>query len=136
MTRLAVDTGPLVALLDRRDRYHAWAVAALADAAPLWTCDAVLSEAFFLLQGTPGTDALGKLIERGVFEALYTSGDDMLRIVALMRKFKDVPMSFADACLVRMTELEADTRVVTLDRDFLIYRRHARQAVPILAPFK
>lgn len=136
MTRYIADAGALVALFNRRDQHHAWAAKAMSELGPLWCCDAVLAEAYHLLGRVQAGDTLSKFIERGGIDALYSSADDMLRIVALMRKFKDVPMSFADACLVRMTELEPDSQVITTDTDFLVYRRHARQAVPILAPFK
>lgn len=51
-----------------------------------------------------------------------------------MRRYADVPMSLADACLVRMSELSDDASVLTLDSDFRIYRRLGRQAIPLLTP--
>ena len=51
-----------------------------------------------------------------------------------MDKYADVPMSFADACLVRMTEILPDPIVITTDADFRIYRRFSRQIVPSLLP--
>lgn len=51
-----------------------------------------------------------------------------------MTKYADVPMSFADACLVRMTEVMPDPTLLTTDADFRIYRRHERKAVPCIMP--
>jgi hypothetical protein len=53
---------------------------------------------------------------------------------ALMTKYATVPMSLADACLVRMTELNSGSTVLTLDRDFRVYRRTGRHVVPVIAP--
>jgi predicted nucleic acid-binding protein len=53
----------------------------------------------------------------------------------LMEKYADVPMSLADACLVRMSEAASDAVILTTDRDFRIYRRHGRQVVPCLTPY-
>jgi predicted nucleic acid-binding protein len=52
-----------------------------------------------------------------------------------MEKYADVPMSLADACLVRMTEMVSDAVILTTDRDFQIYRRHGRQVVACLTPY-
>ena len=52
----------------------------------------------------------------------------------LIRKFANVPMSLADACLVRMTELDAQSAIVTLDSDFRVYRRNRRRIVPTIMP--
>jgi len=51
-----------------------------------------------------------------------------------MQKYSDVPMSLADACLVRMTETFADPVVLTTDADFRVYRRHSRHVVPCVTP--
>lgn len=136
MTQYVIDAGAIVALLDKRDRHHDWARSVFSDITSAITCDPVLTEAYFLLGRIGAGDALSRLLERGVFGSIFTTGDELVRIVALMRKFKDVPMSFADACLVRITEIEHDSKIVTTDSDFLVYRRHARQIVPIVAPFK
>lgn len=136
MTQYVIDAGAIVALLDKRDRHHDWARSVFSEITSAITCDAVLTEACSLLGRIGAGDALSRLLERGVFGSIFTSGDELVRIVALMRKFKDVPMSFADACLVRITEIEHDSKIVTTDSDFLVYRRHARQVVPIVAPFK
>ena len=134
---VVVDTGPLVAALLERDRDHAWTRAQLgALPAPLVTCEAVLSEAFFLLQRVRGGgERLAVLIDRGVVEARFDFQDERDSVLRLVRKYADTPMSFADACLVRMTELRRDSRILTLDRDFAAYRRNGRERIPLLAPW-
>jgi predicted nucleic acid-binding protein len=136
-TRVLVDTGPLVAYLNRRDRHHAWAVEcwkALTD--PLWTCEAVVSEAVFLLQAD-GADLnpVLQLIERDLVRLDFAIADHRPDVFRLLRKYRDRPMSVADACLVRMAELADQSQVFTTDRDFLVYRRKGRHAIPLLSPF-
>lgn len=59
---------------------------------------------------------------------------DAKSLAALMTKYANVPMSLADACLVRMTELNESGAVMTLDGDLLVYRRHGRRVIPVLMP--
>ena len=129
-----VDAGFLIALLSRRDRYHSWAAAQVPLLRPPWnTCEAVLSEAFHLL-GTRGRPGLAAMLRRGMVISHFDLGDNLGRTLDLMQKYADVPMSLADACLVRMSEVLADPVIVTPDGDFRIYRRHGRQAVPCEFP--
>ena len=129
-----VDAGFLVALLSRRDAHHAWATAQAARHAPPWsTCEAALSEAFHLV-GTRGFAALSALLRRQAVLVPFDLGDNIKPVLALMQKYADVPMSLADACLLRMTEILADPVLLTTDSDFHIYRRHGRQVVPCIMP--
>ncbi len=131
---IIVDAGFLVALLNRRDTHHAWAVAKASEHPPAWaTCEAALSEAFFLL-GAAGFDALAALIQREALDALFRFADNAAPVLRLMQKYRQVPMSFADGCIVRMTEIVADPLVLTTDSDFNVYRRHSRQAIPCALP--
>ncbi len=131
---LLVDAGFLVALLSRRDAHHPWAVTHATQHAPPWrTCEAVLSEAFHLL-GTRGAPALSAMLQRRAVVANFDLNDDLESVLKLLRKYSDVPMSLADACLVRMTETLSDPLVLTTDSDFAIYRRHGRQVVPYVMP--
>lgn len=131
-----LDTGPLVAFLNRRDRHHAWTTERLGEIeAPLLTCEAVLSEACFLLRQVPGgSEAVMNLIERGLLLLPFRLEDEAPAVRRLLARFASVPMSLADACLVRMTEQHPESVVMTLDRDFLLYRKHGRQVVPTLLP--
>lgn len=129
-----VDAGYLVALLNRRDFHHTWAKAQAATVSPPWsTCEAALSEAFHLL-GTRGLLPLVALLRRHAVLIRFDLGDHVEPVLALMQKYEDVPMSLADACLVRMTEILAEPILLTTDSDFHIYRRHGRQVVPCILP--
>ncbi len=81
-------------------------------------------------RGGPGGSALAELLRRGAVVPAYDLAEDLERPLKLMEKYADVPMSLADACLVRMTETLARPMLLTTDSDFRIYRRHGRQAVP------
>jgi uncharacterized protein len=130
-----VDAGFLIALLSRRDRHHPWAAAQSTGLAPPWkTCEAVLSEAFHLL-GARGRPGLSTLLRRGAVVSTFDLADELDRVLTLMQKYADVPMSLADACLVRMSETLADPVILTTDADFRIYRRHSRHVVPCLTPY-
>ena len=77
-----------------------------------------------------------ELLAKSIVRSEFSVSTAVAPLRGLMKKFADVPMSLADACLVRMTELEQDTVVLTFDSDFRIYRRHRRQAVPVISPRK
>ncbi len=129
-----VDAGFLVSLLSRRDSHHPWAVTQATRHAPPWrTCEAVLSEAFHLL-GTRGTPALSSLLQRRAVLVNFNFDADTESVLRLLKKYADVPMSLADACLVRMTEILSDPVVLTTDSDFRVYRRHSRQVIPCVIP--
>lgn len=129
-----IDAGFVVALLNRRDGHHDWAVAQAQLHPPPWvTSEAALSEAFHLL-GIGGRPALTALLRRRAVVLAFELRDDLKSVLALMQKYANVPMSIADACLVRMTETLSDSVVMTTDTDFHIYRRHGRQVVPCVLP--
>lgn len=131
---VAVDAGFLAALIERRERHHDWAVAAAVQHPRPWqTCEPVLSEAFFLLDRQEKA-ALTALFKRDQLLASFRFSEHKQTIIALMQKYGEVPMSFADACLVRMTELLPESVLLTTDADFRIYRRHGRQVVPCILP--
>ena len=131
-----LDTGPLVALLNRRDRYHRWTTEEWADVEPpVLTCEAVLTEACFLLRKSPrGPAAILELVGRAVIKVAYDVEADVEALGRLMTRYADVPMSLADACLVRIIERQPDATVLTLDRDFRVYRSHGRRVIPALMP--
>jgi predicted nucleic acid-binding protein len=129
-----VDAGFLVALLSRRDSYHEWAVAQGSNYDLPWrTCEAVVSEALHLL-GPRGLPALGALLRRRALLAAFDLDNDLDPVLRLLQKYTNIPMSLADACLVRMSETMADPVILTTDSDFRIYRRHSRQVIPCLLP--
>lgn len=135
---VVVDTGPIVALLDADETHHDWTRGQFDRLAPpLLTCEAVLSEASFLLQRVGADPSLPvALVERGVLRVaqLLDSRDHALAISRLIRRYRDIPMSFADACLVRLVERTDHASIMTLDSDFHIYRQARRRVIPLLTP--
>jgi len=135
--RVLCDTGPLVGFFNRRDQYHLWAreqFALLAD--PLITCEAVISEAVFLLESAGvSPDRIFDAVERRQLSVDFIASDHWPDLRRLIRKYADFPMSFADASLVRMSELVPNCQVFTTDRHFRHYRRNGREIIPLLAPF-
>lgn len=132
-----VDTGPLIALLEAAEQDHAWVVETLRSAPlPLLTCDAVLTEACFLLkrQHRDPNDLL-IMAERGLFRVAFDFNREHPAIRSLLTGYANLPMSYADACLVRMNELHPESVIWTLDRDFKIYRRNRRSSIPLISPF-
>jgi len=130
------DTGPLVALLNRRERHHDWAREQFGLVSPpALTCEAVLSEACFLLRDIHGgMDALMQLVKRGVLAVGFHLDDELPNVIRLLARYQSVPMSLADACLVRMAEQRASSVVLTLDRHFTLYRKSGRLVIPTLMP--
>lgn len=129
-----VDAGFVVALLSNRDAHHQWAMTQATELPPPWsTCESVLSEAFHLL-GARGVHSLGMLLRRRALFVAFEVGENLEPVLRLIEKYRDVPMSLANACLVRMSETLADPVILTTDEDFRIYRRHSRQTVPCVTP--
>ena len=129
-----VDAGFLVALLSRRDAHQQWAMTQVPEYPPPWsTCEAVLSEALHLV-GAPGVHSLGTLLRRRALLVAFELNENLEPVLRLIEKCRDVPMSLADACLVRMSETLADLVILTTDEGFRIYRRHSRQTVPCVTP--
>ena len=131
-----LDTGPLVALLDARDRHHEWAVAQWGEIEPpLLTCESVISEACFLLDQTrAGSAAVFEMLLRNVIALSFRLDDHVKEVHELRAKYSDVPMSVADASLVRMAEQFNRSAMLTLDTDFKIYRKHGRRVIPLILP--
>ncbi len=133
---VVLDTGPLVAFLDRHDPLHGWACGCIREFSdPMLTCEAVISEGLHL---TEHCDQAGQtvfeMLRSGGLLLAFDLGDHLEAVAHLMAKYQDTPMSLADACLVRMSELHDRSRVFTLDSDFKLYRRNGRQAIPLIYP--
>lgn len=133
---MLIDAGPLAALLDADEQHHEWALAKWRSRlAPVLTCEAVISECTFLLARNGCSPArLLTMIERGALRLDFALAREAGLIRDLMDHYGNVPMSLADACLVRMSEKHERCRVFTLDSDFEIYRRHRRRSIPLLIP--
>jgi uncharacterized protein len=136
MTVAIVDTGPLVALFDRAERHHRWVAERFNELdAPLLVCEPVLAEAMYLLARYPkAQDAVLELMQNGALSVPLRIDEHIDALRKLLQKYKDTPMSLADACIVRMSEIHDRHAVLTLDSDFLIYRKHGRASLPLIHP--
>ena len=134
--RVILDTGPLVAYLKRQDLHHQWAIAQLAKIKPpLLTCEAVIVEACFLLRSTyQGQKTVISLLKTGNIKIPFQLTEELSAVEMLMQQYQSVPMSVADACLVRMAELYSSSQIITIDSDFEIYRKNRNQVIPIIIP--
>jgi predicted nucleic acid-binding protein len=132
-----IDAGPLVAFFSKRDLHHDWAVAQFARLMrPLLTCEPVLTEACYLLEsgGIDPTHVL-QAVSKGGLKVDFSLTSEIGRVSHLMMQYRDAGISLADACLVRMSEMKPQSQVMTIDRDFLVYRRDGRRTIPLVAPF-
>ena len=130
-----LDTGPIVAYLDDRDAYHQWAAATFENLdLPAITCEAVLSEACFIAArgGRPAARVLDYAMRAGIRIGLRLD-EELAAVRALMERYANVPMSLADACLVRLAELTG-LPICTLDADFTIYRTGGRRPLELITP--
>lgn len=136
MAAAIVDTGPLVAFFDRAERHHGWVVERIGELdAPLLVCEPVLAEAMYLLaRHAKARDLVLELIENGALSLAFRIEDHVALLRKLLRKYRDTPMSLADACIVRMSEVYERHAVLTLDSDFLVYRKHGRTPLALIHP--
>ncbi|WP_254174605.1 type II toxin-antitoxin system VapC family toxin [Planktothrix pseudagardhii] len=134
--KILLDTGPLVSYLKRQDQYHSWVVSEWGKSQfPLFTCEAVISEACFLLHRTYGGEkAVIALLKSGVIKIPFHLTEEIEVIGNLMQRYQNVPMSLADACLVRMSELIPGSSILTLDSDFRIYRKNQHEMINLIIP--
>lgn len=132
-----LDTGPLVAFLNPREEHHRWAVNVFQRLDALFiTCEPVLTEAFHLLvRSSHGPDRLSDFCKSGIVQIDFRLLDNIQPIHDLLRKYRDVPMDLADACLVHLADHHRGAAVITTDRDFLVYRTKSRRHIPVIAPF-
>jgi len=136
MAPVIIDAGPIYAFLDRNEKHHSWTRTQFGQiGTPMLTCDGALSEVCYLLhRGRSGTGGLREILRRKAILSGFQS-NRLDRALELMAVYRDVPMSFADACLVVMMEQYPGSVLFTLDRHFTIYRQHRRRVIPLIAPF-
>lgn len=133
---IVLDAGPLVALLDASDAHHAWAAGEFARfEGKVRVCEAVLTEALFLLRSLPpAQEKILEWVERGELTCDFVLLEEARAVRALWSRYANVPMSLADACIVRMAEMHPRSVICTIDPDFSIYRRDVRHPLNLLAP--
>jgi len=136
MRAAIVDSGPLVAFLDRAGQYHRWVVERVEELEPpLLVCEPVLAEAMHLLaRFSKGQDTLFGLLQNGALRIAFRIEEHIATLHKLHRKYRDRPMSLADACIVRMAEIYEGHAVLTLDSDFTVYRKHGRDPLSVIYP--
>lgn len=133
---IIADTGVIAAFLNPKDQWREWAIEKWRELpAPFLTCETVITEACFLLHHTKdGEQDILSLVEAGILQIDFRLSDEAKSVRSLMRKYENVPMSLADACLVRMSELVDNSSVFTLDSDFHIYRKSGKQNIDLIIP--
>ena len=123
-------------MLVRTDHHHAWVVDRLRELPPPFlTCEPVLAEVAHLVRRV--RHGLERFVDLLMSDLLRVDLDLMGERAAegrLLRKYADRPMSLADACLVRLAELNDRASVLTIDGDFAVYRKHGRRVIPLIAP--
>lgn len=137
MNIIILDTGPLVAYLSLSDKFHGWAKNRFKEfTCPLVTCQAVISEACFLVRNIPnGREAILEMVERSLIQTEFNLNIEAKALKELIHKYQNVPMSLADACLVRMSEIYENAKILTVDKDFNIYRKNKKSPIPCITPF-
>ena len=136
MRAAIVDTGPLVAFVDRAEQYHQWAIARIEELeAPLLVCEPVLAEAMHLFgRLSRAQDALFGLLENNALRIAFRMEEHLASLRRLLAKYRDRPMSLADACVVRMAEIYERHAILTLDSDFAVYRKHGKVPLAVIHP--
>ncbi len=134
MNATLLDTGVIVALLDRDERRHLQCVEVVSDiVGPLATCEAVIAESCYLLRRTHGApEAVIRNVANGVFQTPVRLVDQTASIEKLLKKYRNVPMDLADACLVDLADQLDTGQILTLDSDFEIYRWRSRRKFRLL----
>jgi len=136
METVILDASPLVAYFDAGEEHHEWCVQQFESLhPPLLSCEAAIAEAVYLVESRGGDSArIFEFLRDGLIQLPFRLESEVQAVVVLRRRYADVPMSLADACLLRLSETQTNARVFTLDRDFKIYRRHGRQVIPLIFP--
>ena len=136
MSSVIVDTGPLVAFLVETDSHHAWAVDRFHELpAPFLTCEPVLTETFYLVSRLHnGPRRFFELLDSGLLNVEFNVLAEREALRKLIYKYADLPMSLADACLVRMTEQLDNAVVSRRTATFRTYRKNGRQMIPLIMP--
>ena len=136
MSVILLDTSVIVALLDRNDAGHKRCVKAIERVdRPLITCEAVVTESCHLVSHISGAgEEVLRNLERAMFQIRFELSASVDAIGALMRKYADTPIDFADACLLHMADELNTGDILTLDSDFLHYRWRKTRPFHLLIP--
>lgn len=124
MKPVLLDTGVIVALIDRSERFHRQCANAIRTlAAPLITCEAVIAESCYLLRNLRGaSETVMANVSAGIFQIPFNLTRSSQEVRQILRKYRDRKIDLADACLVSLAEEFTTGEILTLDQDFSIYR--------------
>jgi len=133
---LLLDTGVIVAILDARERHHHDATElVIGTQRPLITCEAVISESCYLLRKLPGAaEAVMENVASGTFQIPFQLSTAAAEIRRLLNKYRDRQIDLADACLIHLATVFETGEILTLDRDFEIYRWGRNNPFHMLVP--
>ena len=134
--KIIADTGVIVAYLDKRDQLHDWTLEQMKVLpAPYSVCESVITESCFLLEHLHnGKNNVLEMLKAGFLAIDFSLSDEVEVVQTLIKKYENVPMSLADACLVRMSEMIDNSTVFTLDGDFHIYRKSGKKKIDLIIP--
>lgn len=136
MNRAVIDTGPIVAFLCPRDRHHSWAQCAFGLLAPgSVVCEAALTEVCHLVAKEGIAQARVIDFVARLRLNCVSLANDLQVIRGLLHRYSDAPMDFADACVVRLAELNPALPVCTIDRQFSFFRKNGDEPISLIAPF-
>ncbi len=138
MKPVLLDTGVIVALLDRSETHHARCVTAIVGLErPLVTCEGVIAESCYLLRGLPGAaETILQNVERQVFQIPFQLSRSAAPVRTILRKYRDLPADFADACLIHLADELNTGDILTLDSDFRSYRWRRNRPFNLLVPLQ
>ena len=136
MKPVLLDTGVIVALLDRSERRHTDCLAALDGVrAPLVTCEPVIAEACYLTRRLPGApEAILQNVADGTFQIPIQLSQCAAAIQRIMKKHRDQDIDLADACLIHLASELRTGDILTLDNDFKVYRWGANHPFTPISP--
>ena len=134
MKPVLLDTGVIVALLDRSERLHEACAEAVRELeAPLITCEAVIAESCYLLRKLAGAaEAVIDNVAAGIFQIPFQLSQEAAGVKQILRKYRDRQIDLADACLIRLADEFGTADILTLDRDFAVYRWGRNRAFRML----
>ena len=134
MKPVLLDTGVIVALLDRSERLHEACAEAVRELeAPLITCEAVTAESCYLLRKLAGAaEAVIDNVAAGIFQIPFQLSQEAAGVKQILRKYRDRQIDLADACLIRLADEFGTADILTLDRDFAVYRWGRNRAFRML----
>lgn len=133
---IIIDTSAIIAYLNRKEKYHNWVIDYFKEfIPPLITCESVITECSFLLRKVEkGNYQLFELIKERILQIKFNLQEEFESINFLLQKYSDVPISLADACLIRMSEINKSSKIITLDSDFKIYRKSRDEIIELIIP--